>query len=93
MTSLPSDTPDEAPEVPDADLVAQLRLDLWAARDAAIAAVASAGAYRARNAELEAEIHRLRVELDRLAHVEHSITYRVGSTALKPAKALRRLAK
>ncbi len=73
--------------------IAELKLELWSARDAAVGAVAQAGALRARNAELEALIHQLRVEIDRLAHVEQSITFRLGNTVVKPLKAARRLAR
>ncbi|MEI2653986.1 MAG: hypothetical protein V9G12_17895 [Microthrixaceae bacterium] len=73
--------------------IAELKLDLWAARDAAVGAVAAAGSLRARNAELEAMIHQLRVEVARLAHVEQSLTFRVGDGVLKPLKAARRLAR
>jgi len=76
-----------------ADAVAQLRLDLWSARDAAMGAVAEAGTLRSRIAELEAHVNQLRVELDRLAHVEQSLTFKVGSTMLKPLKAARRLSR
>jgi hypothetical protein len=71
--------------------IAELKLDLWTARDAAMGAVANAGTLRARNAELEAHIHALRVEIDRLAHVEKSITFRLGNSVVKPLKAARRL--
>ncbi len=73
------------------DELTELRLDLWSARDAAIGAVAQAGSLRARNAELEAQVHRLRVELDRLRHVEESRTFRIGATVTKPLLAARRL--
>lgn len=73
--------------------IANLKLELWSARDAAVGAVAQAGALRARNTELEALIHQLRVEVDRLAHVEQSITFRLGNTMVKPLKAARRLAR
>ena len=70
MTSRPS-TPGAAPTEPsEGDLtetltdlttqIAELKLELWSARDAAVGAVAQAGALRARNAELEAVIHQLR---------------------------------
>ena len=73
--------------------IAELKLELWGARDAAMGAVAQAGTLRARNAELEALVHQLRVEVDRLAHVEHSVTYRIGNTVVRPLRAARRLAK
>jgi len=73
--------------------IADLKLELWSARDAAMGAVAQAGTLRARNAELEALIHQLRVEVDRLAHVEHSVTYRIGDRLVRPLRAARRLAR
>lgn|GEM_PF-5103727 len=81
----------EAPGTDPHDEVVELRLALWSARDAAIGAVAQAGTLRARNAELEALVHQLRVEIDRLAHVERSVTYRVGNTFVRPLRAARRL--
>lgn len=103
MTSRPS-TPGAAPSVTsEGDLteilndltteIAELKLELWSARDAAVGAIAQAGTLRARNAELEALIHQMRVEIDRLAHVEHSLTNRVGTAVLRPLKAARRLAR
>lgn len=73
--------------------IAELKLELWSARDAAIGAVAQAGTLRVRNAELEQLVHQLHAEVNRLAHVEQSITFRVGQTMLRPAKAARRLAR
>ncbi|MEZ5320827.1 MAG: hypothetical protein R2698_01865 [Microthrixaceae bacterium] len=70
---------------------AALKQDLWTARDAAIGAIAQAGTLRARNAELEATVAQLHMEVRRLARVEESITFRVGDAVLKPLKVARRL--
>lgn len=94
-TSSPADQPASAgPDVAQlAAEIAELKLDLWSARDAALGAVAAAGSLRARNAELEAMVHQLRSEVARLAHVERSLTFRVGDGVLRPLKAARRLAR
>jgi len=90
-----TDGPDVADNVADNAVSerAALKVELWVARDAAIGAIAEAGTLRARNAELEALIHQLRVELDRLARVETTLTYRVGKALLAPAKRARQLAR
>lgn len=75
------------------DELTALRLELWAARDAAFGAVAEAGTLRARNTELEALIHQLRIEVDRLAYVEKSVAFRVGNAVIGPVRAARRLAR
>lgn len=77
----------------EASEIAELKLELWNARDAAIGAIAEAGSLRARNAELEASIHQLHTELNRLGAVEQSITFRVGAAILKPLKSARRLSR
>ncbi len=87
---VPSDnSTSEIEELPDE--IAQLRIDLWSARDAAIGAVAAAGTLRARNAELESTVRQLHAEINRLAHVEQSITFRVGASVVRPFKVARRL--
>lgn len=68
-----------------------LKVELWHARDAAVNAITETGRLRARNRELEALIHQLRTELDRLAHVEHSVTFRVGNAVVGPLRSARRL--
>lgn len=93
--SAPITTPssgDDAASTEDDELTA-LRIQMWAARDAAFGAVAEAGTLRAKNKELEALIHQLRLEVDRLAYVERSITYRVGNAIVGPVRAARRFAR
>ena len=68
-----------------------LKVELWHARAAAVNAITETGRLRARNRELEALIHQLRTELDRLAHVEHSVTFRVGNAVVGPLRSARRL--
>lgn len=69
--------------------VASLRVELWAARDAARGAIAEKGTLAARNRELEQLIHQLRIECDRLSQLEHTAAYRLGNVVVKPLKAAR----
>lgn len=89
----PDDRAEPAADAGPTEELVALRLELWEARDAAIGAIAEAGTLRARNRELEALIHQLRVEVDRLAHVEHSLTYRVGDKLVSPLRVVRRLSR
>jgi len=73
--------------------LAELRLQLWSARDAARGAIAEAGAIKARNAELEALIGQLRAELSRLATLEQSKTYRAGKALTAPLRIARNIAR
>ena len=65
--------------------VRSLRRDLWQSRDATIGATATAGSYRARNAELEMLIHQLRTEVARL---DAALGSRRGSLAGRIARAV-----
>lgn len=73
--------------------LASLRTELWTARDTVLGLTAEIGTLRAERAEVDSLVHQLRVELGRLAHVEHSLTYRIGDTVVKPLKVARRLAR
>ena len=77
-----------APE-PDDTEIAELRRELWIARDAAVGAVAELGALRARLAEAEDIADQLRTELARLRAIERSRAWRAVNAVMAPLRELR----
>jgi hypothetical protein len=71
--------------------IAELKQELWIARDAAIGATAELGTARAKVVELEALVHQLRSQLAIQEAMVRSRSYKMATRLGAPARLARRI--